>query len=200
MNVFDFEADEIDLAPYLPKNTEVKVRISALDYGSCGYIDDLYIIVVSNTTAIRVFYSVTSQPSETFNENIYSDLKIETVKWDQTPYYMTGPFTEKITIFPGSHCFLSGDELGKSGWKVDNFLLLELEIKDTIKRYVIGAVHSIYYKDEPLEQIGPSGFTFSPDDIDLAEYLPENEEVTLTISALDYGGQGYLSDLFLIFR
>ena len=153
--------------------------------------------------SIRIFAAVPSQDSAVFKSATHKSLRMVAPQgWDPVPYHMTQPFTTTITAKPGQRFFLAGDALGKTGWSIDNFLLLEIESKTGIERLIIGYTNGspVEYQGQRLKDIGTQSFSFSPEGIDLSPYFPKNVPFRLTISALDYGSVGYVTDLFLVAR
>ena len=103
--------------------------------------------------AIKVFSAVPFQSSSAFKENIYPELLVDTYTYDRTPYYMTDSFTCVLNIQEGQHCFLAGDREGKTGWSVDNFILLEIEADSEVEYYVIGKIgNQAYFKGIQLNK------------------------------------------------
>ena len=148
----------------------------------------------------QVFSAIPSQDSANFKENLELNLSVDTTRWDRTPYHMTSPFEKEIVISEGQRCFLAGDAAGSKGWSVDNFLLIEISSDEGTKRFIAGVSEPVSYKGRELKRLGGSSTNFNAGDIDLTALLPKNETVQLRISALDYGGVGHISDLFLIIK
>lgn len=131
----------------------------------------------------------------------YSELYVDTRDYSTTAYYVTGPYTGTVTIQPGQKLLLSGDSEGKTEWTVDNFLLFEISDGATPKRFLIGATDPVYYggkNGKRIDQLGPNKFTFSPNEIDLAEYIPVGVPVDFKVSAIDFGGGARVTDVYLI--
>jgi len=150
--------------------------------------------------SIKIFSNVPNQNSAAFQANRFSDLTVNTSSWDRIPYHMARQFHQVITLGAGQKCFLAGDEAGQKGWSVDNFLYIEIRNKGTVKRLIAGYAEPVYYKGQLVQQIGRQSFSFGPGEIDLTPYIPQGQSVELTVAALDYGGVGYISDLYLIIR
>ena len=145
--------------------------------------------------SIRIFTAVPTQNSSVFKSATHKSLRIVSPRgWDPVPYHMTQPFTQTITAKPGQRYFFAGDSLGKTGWRVDNFILIEIESAAGIQRFIMGNTDGspVEYQGQRLRHIEPS--------MDLSQYFPKNVPFRLTVSALDFGGIGYVTDLFLVAR
>jgi len=95
---------------------------------------------------------------------------------------------------------LYGDEAGKEGWSVDNFLLVEvLNSKGVaVGRVAIGYQHGLTQGSEVVDALGQLKFAFGPGEIDITNVIPAHEVVTLKASALDSGGVGRVSNVYAI--
>ncbi|HEY3448063.1 MAG TPA: hypothetical protein VGK67_17025 [Myxococcales bacterium] len=95
---------------------------------------------------------------------------------------------------------LYGDEAGKEGWSVDNFVFIEVVNAKgvVVGRGVIGYQHGLTAGQEQVDSLGQMKFAFNAGEIDLAPIIPANEVVTLKATALDSGGVGRVSNLFAI--
>jgi hypothetical protein len=100
----------------------------------------------------------------------------------------------------GRRVRLFGDEAGTQGWSVDNFLFIEVigpqgRIRN---RIAIGFQQGVTFGSEHVDTAGPMAFSFGPGEVDLSSHLPTNEAVTIRATALDVGGVGRVSDVYLI--
>jgi len=95
---------------------------------------------------------------------------------------------------------LYGDATGKEGWSVDNFVLLEISNKkgEVIHRAVIGFQQGSSRGSEVIDSVGQMKFAFEAGEIDLTSMLPADEPINIKATALDTGGVGRVSDLYLI--
>lgn len=146
---------------------------------------------------MRLFSAVPSQDSSVFRNARIPELEVETSTWDRTPYRLAPVFEGTVFVQAGSRISLAGDEAGAGPWSVDNFLLFEVGAEP--HRFVIGAAEPVRYGGSPLEYIA-RGYSFGAGEIDLTPYFPPGEVTQFRILALDYGGTGYLSDVFLVVR
>jgi hypothetical protein len=83
---------------------------------------------------------------------------------------------------------------------VDNFVLLEIVNKkgEVAHRVVIGFQQGSARGSEQIDSLGQMKFAFGPGEIDLTSMLPSEEPVTVKATALDTGGVGRVSDLYLV--
>jgi hypothetical protein len=155
----------------------------------------------TGASAIQLFAAVPLQPSDAFKARRYEAVAIETTAYDRTPYHMTsGPYDGTITVPAGRRVFLAGDAAGKAPWGVDNFLLFEIASGGETRRFVVGGVDPVSVDGMPVPSLGPSRFQFGAEELELTSYFTPGVPSRVTASALDYGGQGYVSDVFLIVR
>ena len=100
----------------------------------------------------------------------------------------------------GGRVQLYGDEAGTLGWEVDNFVLLEVGDAQgkVLKRLAIGFQQGATCGSDHIDTTGRMKFVFEAGEIDLTNLLPADEPFTLKATALDVGGVGRVSDLYLI--
>lgn len=155
---------------------------------------------VQHPSVVRLFSEVPKQGSAAFRSNTYPSVRIATGAWDPVPYHMAPPFTGTVTVDPQQMVMLAGDENGTRPWSIDNFLLFEISSSSGTNRFVVGTVEPVSFDGQGVPQVGPSGFSFSPGSLDLTDLFPKGEPVELKVSALDYGGVGGVSDVYLIIK
>lgn len=152
----------------------------------------------ARSQSYRVFYAVPKRDSKAFKANKEDRLAVDTTRYDQTPYYLTTPFKKELYLEGNQRCYLSGSDSGSAGWSVDNFLFIEILSREGAQRFVVGSTDAVSYKGRPVGRLGRDSVSFGAGEIDLTPYIPRQTNVTVRISALDYGGVGYVSDLFLV--
>jgi len=163
--------------------------------------DDLQALESKKSGAtIHLFSNVPSADSSKFKSDTYQEVSIGTTNYDKTPYHLANPYIGTVTVQQSQKCFLAGDSAGQTGWIVDNFLLFEIRTGMETKRLVCGAVDPVDYNGERVQQVGLNKFGFTPGEIDLTEYFPQGVPVQLKVSALDYGGSGSVTDVYLIIQ
>lgn len=155
---------------------------------------------VTPPVVVRVFSQVPKQGSDHFKSARYDAVRIATRSFDRIPYHMTEPYEGTLTVRENQQVLLAGNAEGTQPWYVDNFLLFELSSPEGTARFIIGTVEPVTCSGVKVLQLTPAGFTFGPGTFELAEQFPKGVAVDLKISALDYGGVGGVSDLYLIVR
>ncbi len=100
----------------------------------------------------------------------------------------------------GGRARLYGDAAAAEGWSVDNFILLEIADRGgrILRRAAIGFQQGVTHGSEQIDSLGPMRFTFEPGEVDLTPLLPADEPVTIQTTALDVGGVGRVSNLYLV--
>lgn len=95
---------------------------------------------------------------------------------------------------------LAGDEAGTQGFSVDNFILLEVLSDDgkRLGRAAVGYLNGLSEGLERVDLLGPRAFSFEANEVSLATLLPEKGRFRVRATALDLGGVGRVSDVFLI--
>jgi hypothetical protein len=163
-------------------------------------------------TAIKIFSRMPETDSAVFKANRYPEVNVDVTspgyyypQFDRVPYHITAPYYGTFTVQPGQRIFLAGDATGTDSVYIDNFLLFEIESSQGTKRLSVGSMPSgiVSYNGNVLDQIGewtPMKFDFPAGELDLTSYFPEGEQVNLKVSALDFGGVGELSDIYLLLQ
>lgn len=98
----------------------------------------------------------------------------------------------------GGRAQLFGDEGATAGIAVDNFVLFEvLDPGGKVKhRFAVGYHNGVSVEEQEPDNVGPNSFTFEPG-LDVTGQLPADAPFTLRATALDYGGVGRVSDVYL---
>lgn len=141
------------------------------------------------SSTMRVFNAVPQQPSSVFQNAKVSQLSIET-GYDRTPYLMAPPFSTTVTLGSGRQILLAGDQAGNRPPSVDNFFYVQIGNQ----RFVIGAMERVSDAGGVLQALPGDTIT------DLSRYFQPGAPTPVTIMALDYGGFGRVSDVFLVVR
>jgi len=151
------------------------------------------------------FYKLFSEIRETDSKKNppgapFDELEIDTGRWDRVPCRMANMVSETITLQPSQKVFLAGDQEGKKGLIIDNFLYLEFKCGNKIVTKVCGLVEKVLDSDKiKIENIKPTS-SCNVGQVDLTPYFPLGETVTLNVYALDYGGVYLMSDIYLIIK
>lgn len=100
----------------------------------------------------------------------------------------------------GADVFLSGDEAGLQGFAVDNCILLEVLSEDgkRLGRAAVGYLNGLSEGKEQIDLLGRRAFKFEANEVSLATLLPEKGRFKVRATALDIGGVGHVSDVFLV--
>jgi hypothetical protein len=128
-----------------------------------------------------------------------TDLLVTVENGDPAPAVITvgqaGPLNRQ-----GGSLRLYGDEAGKTGWSVDNFVLIEVLDKNNkvLHRGAAGFQAGLTHGAEQVDSLGQMKFSFGAGEIDISKLVPANENVTIKATALDTGGVGRVSNLYLI--
>ena len=131
--------------------------------------------------------------------DLRQDVEVDTRDFDRTPHVVaTGesPFVK----LEGAHAKIFGDSAGTQGWSVDNFVLFEVF---DAQGHRVGAAASGYMDPvmigrEHVDNVGRRSFSFEAGEVDLTAQLPERDTFKIRATALDIGGVGRVSDVFLV--
>ena len=156
------------------------------------------VVQLDGLGSLQSIRSVASQSSDAFKRNLRTDLAMQTSSWDKTPYTMYESAHTLILRSPRK-IVLSGNEQGTAGWSIDNFLLLEVFNSNgqLLKRVVIGNHEPVLAGGVSIEKVGADKQGFAAGEIDITRFLPVNSPFVLRASAVDYGGVGNASNVFL---
>ncbi len=148
---------------------------------------------------LQVVRNVPNQYSSAFKQNVRNDLSMDTTRFDKIPYSMHVSSHDLMISAPAKFC-LAGDAGGTKGWSVDNFLLLEVldQSGNLTSSAVAGLTETVRRNGNPIEMIGRSSYSFNACEIDVTKLLPVGRPFRLRTSAMDYGGVGYVSDVFIV--
>ena len=147
--------------------------------------------------SIKLFEKVNRKGSSEFKANKCNDVRVDTKQWDRIPYHLTRPFKGSINIPQGAKVFLSSNPDTRTSISVDNFIIISYSSSKGSGEFVIGQHEPVYYKNRRVTKLGSNGYRQS---LDLTQKLPQGVNVNLWAYALDYGGVGSLSDVYLIIQ
>jgi hypothetical protein len=127
------------------------------------------------------------------------DVEIDTRDFERTPRVVASGETPLIRL-EGATARLYGDQNGKEGWSVDNFVLIEVigEKGNVLARGAAGFTEGVLIGANRVDNLGKMGFAFEAGEVNLTPLLPESEPFKIRATALDYSGVGRVSDLFLV--
>jgi hypothetical protein len=124
---------------------------------------------------------------------------MQTTQWDPNPSIMEESTTETVILTRPRRITLAGNAAGSVGWSIDNFLLLELldETGNPIASGLIGNADPAIHRGVRIQQFGPNAFNFGPRQVDVTALFPLNRPFRLRATALDYGGSGWTTPVWL---
>jgi hypothetical protein len=132
-------------------------------------------------------------------ESVRLDVEVETQDFERNPRVVATGETPFFRL-EGAHARLFGDKDGALPWAVDNFVLLELFGVDgkRVGAVAVGYTDPVLLDRERVDNVGRQSFTFEPGEVDLTPHLPERDAFKIRATALDVGGVGRVSDLFMV--
>ncbi|WP_257459765.1 hypothetical protein [Archangium lipolyticum] len=127
------------------------------------------------------------------------DVEIDTREFERTPRVVATGETPLVQL-SGARARLYGDAAGTKGFKVDNFILLEVLDASgrVLNRSAVGFSENVHMGREVVDSVGPRSFHFEPGQVDLTTRLPESEPFQVRATVLDYSGVGRVTDVFLV--
>jgi hypothetical protein len=156
-------------------------------------------LAMTKESRLKLADQIPSTDSAQFRANQRSDLVMNTGSWDRTPYFMAPPREFELNLKRIDRACLAGDAKGATGWNVDNYLLLELfDSSDRlIKDGVVGGHEGVSRNGKRIAELG-NGHEQAPCAVNLKSFLPVGQPFRMKVSAMDYGGVGYVSDIWLL--
>jgi hypothetical protein len=156
-------------------------------------------LAMTKESRLKLADQIPSTDSARFRANQRSDLVMNTGSWDRTPYFMAPPREFELNLKRIDRACLAGDAKGATGWNVDNYLLLELfDSSDRlIKDGVVGGHEGVSRNGKRIAELG-NGHEQAPCAVNLKSFLPVGQPFRMKVSAMDYGGVGYVSDIWLL--
>jgi hypothetical protein len=153
---------------------------------------------VAAQRAVQLLPETPEKPTEDIKE-LRKDIEVDTRDFDRTPHVVASQETDTLQL-AGQRARLFGNQAATDGFSVDNFLLFEvLDAKGQVtSRFVIGQAEGVLVNDQRLDNVGKMGFNFDAGEIDITSHLPESAPFKLRVTALDYGGVGRVSDVWLV--
>lgn len=144
--------------------------------------------------------TATAEAETTARTETRADLEVETTDFERTPRVVA---TGETALLTGGDfdARLYGDADATTGFSVDNCILVEVLGADgrVLRQAVIGSVPGLSQGAERIDSLGPSQFQFGAGEVSLTPLLPESGAFRLRATALDYGGVGRVSDVFVRF-
>lgn len=127
------------------------------------------------------------------------DLEVDTHDMDRTPHLVEAGETPVIEL-GNARARLAGNAEGTEPWSVDNFLLFDVLDANgqRLGSFVVGSAAGVLRGNERLDNVGRMAFSFDAGEVDVTSHLPEHTPFKLKVTALDYGGVGKVSNVFLV--
>jgi hypothetical protein len=126
------------------------------------------------------------------------DVYVRTDQFDHTPMVVAKGQAGPLSLH-GGRAQLCADPECLKGIEVDNFVLFEVADSSGTKvghRFVVGFHSGVTVDNQEPDNVGAAGFTVEPG-LDVTGQLPPEEQFVLRATALDYGGVGRVSDVYL---
>lgn len=125
------------------------------------------------------------------------DVYVRTDTMEHTPVVVAKGEAGPLTV-RGGKAQLCADEACTQGISVDNFILFEVvDAAGKVKhRFVVGFHTGLTVDEQEPDYVGASAFNFEPG-LDVTAQLPPEEPFTLRATALDYGGVGRVTNVYL---
>ena len=157
------------------------------------------VIPVTRFDPIKLVDAVPQANSSAFKRNLRSDLVVNTRSYDRTPYFMTAPREYLLDLSRLERACLVGDSRGNAGVSIDNFILFEIfEANGSfIKAGTVGGHEGLTRSGRGVPELA-TGFNHKACAVDLRNFLPSDRPFRLKASAMDYGGVGYSSEVWLL--
>lgn len=174
---------------------------ASAEYINGQWVDPSW-VKLHEVKSMKIVSGVARQLTAAYRSNQRKDLAMQTRKWDRAPSIMTEETTDILFLDKPRKIRLAGDEEGKKGWRVDNFLLVEvMDQSGTVtSRKVVGkldSTDSVLQGGKRISQLQPNSVLFRPKQIDIGP-LPVKKPFKLKVTALDYGEFGEVSDVYMI--
>ena len=151
---------------------------------------------------MKIVSAVARQQTKAFHGNQRKDLAMQTSSMEKVPSIMTEEKTEILFLDKPRKIRLAGNEEGTKGWKVDNFILVEVMEPDgrVTSSKIVGKVmsgDSLLMNGKRVSQLQPNSMLLSAKQVDIGP-LPVKKPFKLRVSALDYGEFGEVTDVYMI--
>lgn len=147
--------------------------------------------------SMKLFSAVPRQDSSKFKANRFPDVRINTNVWDRTPYHLNKSARFSLRVPPGGKVYLSSKSDRKTNIYIDNFLLFIVSTGGGQSVFSVGQVDPLTYMGSAVTRVLPISQTPTPE---ITQYIPPGCEVSVTVYALDYGGVGGMSEVYLLVR
>jgi len=174
---------------------------ASAEYLNGQWVDPSW-VKLHEAKSVKIVSAVARQKTPAYHSNQRADLSMQTSKWDKKPSIMGEETTDMLFLDKPRKIRLAGDEEGKRGWKVDNFILVEImdEAGTVTNRKIVGRLDSgdsLHQGGKRVSQLQPNSMIFTPKQVDIGP-LPVKKPFKLKVTSLDYGEFGEVSDVYMI--
>lgn len=174
---------------------------ASAEYINGQWVDPSW-VKLHEVKTMKIVSAVARQQTKAYHGNQRKDLAMQTTTMEKVPSIMTEETTEILFLDKPRKIRLAGDEEGKKGWKVDNFILVEIMEPNgnVTSRKIVGKVasgDSLLQGGKRVSQLQPNSMMFTPKQVDIGP-LPVKKPFKLKITALDYGEFGEVTDVYML--
>ncbi|NJD90435.1 MAG: hypothetical protein FIA91_02800 [Geobacter sp.] len=178
----------------------------AASTASAEYINGQWVdpswVKLHEVKTMKIVSAVARQQTKAYHGNQRKDLAMQTTTMEKVPSIMTEETTEILFLDKPRKIKLAGDEEGRKGFKVDNFILVEImepNGKVTSSKIVgkVASGDSLLLGGKRVSQLQPNSMMFTPKQVDIGP-LPVKKPFKLKITALDYGEFGEVNDVYML--
>lgn len=148
--------------------------------------------------AVKLLVEVPERETSELTD-LRKDLEVDTHDMDRTPHLVESGETPVIEL-GGARAKLAGNEAGTDPWSVDNFLLFDVLDANgqRLSSFVVGSAAGVLRGSERLDNVGRMAFRFEGGEVDVTSHLPSSKPFKLKVTALDFGGVGRVSNVYLV--
>lgn len=148
--------------------------------------------------AVKLLINVPERQTSELTD-LVKDLEVDTHDMDRTPHLVESGETPMIEL-GGARAKLAGNEAGTEPWSVDNFLLFDVLDANgqRLNSFVVGSAAGVLRGNQRLDNVGQMAFRFEGGEVDVTSHLPSAKPFKLKVTALDFGGVGRVSDVYLV--
>jgi hypothetical protein len=127
------------------------------------------------------------------------DISVQTNEWEPVPTVIDSSTSGPWIVSPSARLVLAGDPSGSRGWLIDNAVLVEIldPSGQRLASALVGSNEPMVLDGEPIRQLGTASFRPGPTDVS-AVFPADGMPFLLRVTALDYGGEAYATDVWLV--
>jgi hypothetical protein len=190
-------------APFISNGQQLWFRVYDTDYrdNRGSIVAGVYLVRGGGGSGqpgnIKLFSAVPRQDSSHFKANKFYDVRVNTNRWDRIPYHLNKSIRFRLRVPKGGRVYLSSRTDRRAAIYIDNFLLFIVSSGRGQTVFSVGQVDPLTYKGSPITRALPISQTPNPE---ITRYIPRGVEVVVTVYALDYGGVGGMSEVYLLVR